>query len=170
MLFNKIKSHSVLSQFIHERCEENGICVELDSRIPKENVLTLKVDEFYNSLHLDNTPASPDCLIIVKCFNEGYSMTIVELKNIDSSSKGFVLDNLFEKFVTCFYDFICNRFSDILKIDYKRIQLYFVSKIEIYKRDASLKIKLLQSKPIIYNGKRYYIAARMPTPAIKPCY
>jgi len=77
---------------------------------------------------------------------------------------------LFEKFVTCFYDFICNRFSDILQIDYKRIQLYFVSKIEIYKRDASLKIKLLQSKPIIYNGKRYYIAARMPTPAIKPCY
>lgn len=173
MLLKKIKLHSVLSKFIQEKCEENGICVEIDNRIPKENILILKVDNYYNSLKLKYTPASPDCLIIVKCISQGYSLTIVELKDIDSS-KRFTIDNMTEKFQTCFDDFISKRFADILFIDYRKIQLFFVSEIELYKglynRDAGLRIKILQNKRFTFNGKKYYIEPKMPTPAIKPCY
>jgi len=169
MLFQKLKSHTILSNFIFDKCEENGICVNIDERIEKDNVLIIKPDEFYNSLNIGNRPASPDCMIIVRCANGGYSLTIVELKDIDTSSR-FEVKNMFEKFETCFNDFICNRFADVLHIEYKRIKLYFVSKIEIYKRDASLKIKILQSKTYSYNGKRFHIEPQMPVPAIKPCY
>ena len=169
MLIERIKKHSTLSKFVHPKCEDEGICVDIDNRILSDNVVVIKVDDYYNSLNLFETPASPDCLIILKCKNSGYAIYIVELKGI-KSTKRFTVKNMDEKFSTCIYDFICKKFKDLLDIDYKRINLYFVSNIKIYKRDAALSMKILQSRRFKYRNKKYFIEPKMPIPAIKPCY
>lgn len=169
MILDTIRNHQILSNYIEERCDEEGVCVEIDSRISKDNYVIIKVDDYYNSLNIAERPASPDCLIILECQNSGYAMYIVELKSIHSSS-GFEIKNMDEKFKTCLYDFISNKFSDVLEIDYKRIKLYFVSKIEIYRRDMGLKLKVLQNKRYKYHDKKCFIEPLMPIPAIKPCY
>ncbi len=168
MYLKKIKTHTVLSKLVRERCEEHGVCVLVDERIENEHFVVLKVDDFYNSLNVKIRPKSPDCLIIQKCNQSDYALTVAELKDISQASR-FELKHIYEKFETCFDDFIGKRFDDILKIEFKRVKLYFVSKIEIYKRDATLKLKLA-NKPFYYNGKKYYIEPQMPSPAIKPCY
>ncbi len=168
MLIEQIKEHDILSKYIIPRCEENNICVEIDQEIDSEDVLIIKVDAYYNSLRIARRPPSPDCMIILKCQNEEYLLTIAELKAIDSDSR-FDLNNMFAKFDTCINDFITVQFADVLDIDYKKINLFFVSRIEIYKRDAALKMKVLQNRPYTFHGKRFYIQPKMPTPAIKPC-
>ena len=151
MLLETIKKHSELSKFIHSKCEDEGICIDFDNRISQKDVLVIKVDDFYNNLKLSKVPASPDCLIVQKC-RFGFAIYIVELKGI-KSSKGFVVENMLEKFSTCIDDFICKRFKDVLEIDYKRIKLYFVSKIEIYKHgNRNLLCQILIHKSRLFWG------------------
>ena len=169
MLFEKIKKHKELSKLIIEKCEENKICVDIDEKIDRKNVLILKPDNFYKSLNIANTPKSVDCLLILRCKERGYSMTLAELKNINSPDYGFSVTDLYQKFETIFNDFIPIKFEGILDERYRRIELYFVSKINIYKRDAGLSLKLSQKK-FTFNGKKYFIKPQMPTPAVKPCY
>ncbi len=169
MTLDIIRKHQILSNYLKEECAEEGVCVEIDNRISKEDYVIIKVDDFYNDLNIAERPASPDCLIILKCQSSGYAMYIIELKSINSARR-FESKNIDEKFKTCLYDFISNRFSDILDIDYKRIKLYFVSNIEIYRRDMGLKLKVLQNKRYKYHNKKYFIEPLMPVPAIKPCY
>ena len=166
MLFRKIKEDAVLAKIICERCEDEGIGVEIDTRIASDDVLILKVDDFYNSLKLEKTPPSPDCFIIFRCQNGGYGLSVVELKN----TKEFELSNLIGKFETCFRDFMEIRFKNFFFRDYNRIDLYFVSKNEIYRRDEGLRMKFLMNKKFEFRNKTYTIKARMPTPAVKPCY
>ncbi len=168
MLIEKIKKDSKLKNYITDSCEDEGMSVGIADRITVEDAVVVKVDNYYNSLQLKDTPASPDCLIIIKCSNGGYALTIVELKGIESA-KRFEVHNMVEKFQTCLDDFMAKRFK-YLFIDYKRIRLYFVSEIEIYKRDLGLKLKVLQNKTFKYKNKKYHIEPRMPIPAVLPCY
>ncbi|MDF3076541.1 MAG: hypothetical protein K0S09_430 [Sphingobacteriaceae bacterium] len=167
-MFLKILADSTLNQFIEDSCCENGICVDFDESISKEDRLIIKVDKFYNSLKT-KVPASPDCLIIVKCKNSGYSLHIIELKNIHSS-QGFELLNVLEKYQTCLDDFVSVRFKELLMKDYKAVKLYFVSNLDIYKRDLGLKYELLINYRVSYKEKQYLIRPMLPTPAIKMCY
>ena len=165
MLFQKIKNDHILSKIICQTCEDQGIGVEIDPRIPSEDILILKVDDFYNSLNIKRPP-SPDCFIIFRCQNSGYGLAIVELKD----TKEFELSNLVGKFETCFRDFMEARFKNFFFRDYKRIDLYFVSKNEVFRRDEGLKMKFLMNKKFEFRNKIYTIKPRMPTPAVKPCY
>ncbi len=167
-MLDNIRNHKILSKYTTTKCEEKGVCVDIDNRISKDDYVIIKVDDYYNSFNPPR-PASPDCLVILKCKGSGYAMYIVELKSIHSS-RGFEIKNMDEKFKTCLYDFIGNKFRDMLDIDYKRIKLYFVSNIEIYRRDMGLKLKVLQGKRYKYRNKKYFIEPLMPVPAIKPCY
>ena len=167
MLFDRIRNDAVLSNFIRERCEDEGICVDIDPLILPEDCLILKVDDFYNSLNVEKRPPSPDCFILVRCKNGGFGLTIVELKN----TKEFDLSNLMGKFETCFRDFMEVRFKKFFFRDFKRIDLYFVSKNEIYRRDLGLRIKFLMDKKFEFRNQTYKIKPRMPpTSAVKPCY
>lgn len=168
-MIDRIKSDEVLSKFIKESCSENGVEATLDIRIEDDNVVIISVDDYYNSLGLAKTPPSPDCLVVIKCRNSGYSLTIIELKDI-SNSKGFDLQNMLLKFSTCIDDFIKVRFKDLLYHDFKSIKLYFVSGVELYKRDIGLKMDALINKKFEYNGKKYIIIPRMPNPNIGYCY
>jgi hypothetical protein len=168
-MIEKIYSTEVLKPFLHKTCCENDVSVTFDDDISENDYVIIKVDDYYNSLGLENTLPSPDCLIIRRCKHEGYGMTIVELKDIETSSR-FEVDNMIAKFTTCINDFISIRFKDILWKDYKDIKLYFVSNIEIYKRDMGLRLRTIMNVKFIYNDKKYMIQPKMPHPTIKNCY
>ena len=169
-MFENIKRNVNLREFIVDECCDNGICLELEDNIPDEDKLIIKVDDYYNAQHMgNNTPPSPDCLILIRCNDGGYSLHVAELKNI-KSSKGYDVKNMLGKFDTCFYDFIQSRFPELFNVDYKAVKLYFVSKIDVYSRDMGLSYDLLMAHRIRFNGKKLNIRAFMPTPKVKHCY
>ena len=115
-------------------------------------------------------PPSPDCFIIQRCAGtDKYGITIVELKGI-STSDGFKVENMKAKFETCFQEFMLKDFKNYFNRDFVRIQLYFVSEIEIYRREAGLKMKVLENIRFTFRGQKCSIKPYKPTPAIKPCY
>lgn len=168
-MLDRIKVHPELKDLIEETCCENEVCVEIDDSLRKEDYIILKVDKYYNGLNLEKTPASPDCLIVQRCEHQGFSITIVELKSI-YSSRAFTVDNLSEKFRTCLEDFMSKRFKAIFKKEYIRIELYFVSHVELYKRDLSLKMEALMNEKFNFEGRRLSIIPKMPVPVIRKCY
>jgi len=113
-LIENIYKNKSLAFFLSKECCENDVCVTFDVGISQDDYVVVKIDNYYNSLHLERTPASLDCLIIRECENGGYALTLVELKNITSSSR-FDLSNVIEKFETCFNDFIMKRFDDTVR-------------------------------------------------------
>lgn len=167
-MIRRINTHEVLNKFIVEECCENEICVTFHPDVLRGNYVIIKLDDFYNSLGLIETPPSLDCFIVRKCLMSDYGLTLVELKKI-SSSKGFDITNLKAKFQTCLEDFIQTRFKDLFYRDYKTIKLYFVSNIEIYKRDLGLKLDTLINVRFNYRGKKIMIEPRMPHPTITNC-
>lgn len=170
-MFQQIKDHPILSNFIIEKCEDEGLCIDFDEKVAKEDYLILKPDAYYNSLNIEKKPPSPDCFILLKCKSRGYALTIVEFKDITSTRSGaFELQNILAKYQSCLDDFVSDKFKDILFQDYKKIQLYFISNIEIYKRDLGLKMEALIESRITFNGKKHLIQAHKPSPAIKNCY
>lgn len=121
MLFNRIKNDAVLAQFIRDKCEDEGICVDIDERISHDKVLIIKVDDYYNSFNIEKRPPSPDCFILVQCethVNE-FCLTIAELKDTGR----FDFDNVEAKFLTCFNQFMRVDFKDYFNRDYAKIQL-----------------------------------------------
>ena len=165
-IIKEVLKNAELQPFLADSCQENDICVEIDNRIEKENFIIIKVDRYYNSLH-EEVPPSPDCLIIQTCDQNKFKISIVELKNIDSS-KHLKTENLIKKYETCLNDFISNSFKDILYKDYSVIKLYFISHIE--KRDYGLKISTIMNKRFSYKNKKYMIELQTPGFRIKPCY
>ena len=168
MLFERIKRDPVLAQFVRDKCEDEGVCVDIDKRISDDKVLIIKVDDYYNSLNIDKRPPSPDCFILVQCethINE-FCLTIAELKGTERLD----FDNVEGKFLTCFNQFMGIDFKNYFDRDFHKIQLLLVSKTEIYKRDLGLKMKVLINKKLTFRDKKYMITPKMPTPAVKPCY
>ena len=62
------------------------------------------------------------------------------------------------------------RFKDLLDKDYKSVKLYFVTNIEIYKRDLGLKLDTLINLRFNFRGKKLMIEARKPEPMITNCH
>ena len=168
MLITRIKGDAILSKFLSETCCENGICVTFDESVLPDSYVIIRVDQFYNSFNVKERPASVDCLIIRKCQNTGYGLTLVELKKI--STTNFELSNIKEKFDTTLFNFIKQRFSDLLDINYKEVKLYYVSQREIYKRDLGLKMEVLINFRFRFDEKNLMIKAFMPNPTLKNCY
>jgi hypothetical protein len=168
-MIQEIKNHAVLSKYIADSCCENDVCVSFDEGISADSYAIIKVDKFYNSLKIEKRPPSLDCLIVRKCINTGYGLTLIELKNIFNSD-GFKLENMKSKFETTLYDFIKTRFSNLLDVGYKDIKLFFVSNQEIYRRDLGLKMEILMETRFRFNNKTLMITPKMPNPTIKKCY
>jgi hypothetical protein len=166
-LFRRIRENQELQAIERATCEEHDVCVEIDDKIDKADIIILKVDDYYNSLNIEKRPKSPDCLILQRCLGGQYKLTIAELK--DSKDTTYVTE-VSEKFKTCLEDFMAIRFKDLLYRDYQELKLYLVSKVELYKRDLGPRMEVLISKRFEFRGKKYLIQPFMPNPAIKPCY
>jgi hypothetical protein len=170
MLLKKIKDDAVLSKYIREKCEENNICVEVDARVSREDYVILDVDKYYQSLN-QIVSRTPDCLFVQRCQGGGYALTIAELKKYNEAGR-FENEDI-GKFRTCFEDFMQVRFSDFFDRDFKRIQLFFVSRVDVFGSenvDKSRMMRLLLNARFDFRGKKYLIMPRKPIPAIKPCY
>lgn len=168
MLLERIRADEALSKFIIPECCENNISVSISEEIQDANLLILKIDDYYNSLNLERCPAAIDCLIIQKCEDNSYSLTLVELKNI-TSAKGFTSENMKEKFDTCLNDFMAKRFKNYFNRDYKSLRLYFLSNIEIYRRTLGLKLEILIQYSFNWRGRKFMIDPRMPVLEVKKC-
>ena len=169
MLIENIKSHEILNQFLVKECCENNISVTFHEDVARESYIIIKVDDYYNSLGIEKRPPSLDCLIIRRCVGTGFGLTLVELKDIHTG-QSFDFANMKAKFETCLDDFMQKRFKDLLFKDYKDIRLYFVSNIEIYKRDIGLKLETLMNIKFNYGEKKLMIQPRMPHPTITNCH
>jgi hypothetical protein len=119
---------------------------------------------------LKNKFSNKDFELTITSSNEDeYGKIVIYIKNISSSS-GFDIDNIVDKFRTCLDDFISHRFAELLFIDYKSIQLYFVTNIDKNRANTSLAFEAFINKKFKYNGKTYLISPRMPQPTIKKGY
>lgn len=165
----RIRNDETLAKYLSDDCEEEGVCVVFDDKVANDSYIIVKVDQYYNA-EVTKPPPSPDCLIVQQCAKvETYAITIVELKSI-SSSHNFTVDNMTGKFETCLNDFMEHRFKHYFNRDYVKIDLFFVSRIEKYKRDAGLRMRILTNKGFSFRGKRYMIRQHMSNHTIKPCY
>lgn len=183
MLLDKIRQDALLQRYncLKDTCEDEGICVTIDARIDKKDYVVIKVDDYYNNLTKEygfsDAPNAPDCLIVQQCQGKEYALTIVELKGVSELKrwrKGD-LEKILAKFQSCFTRFMVQDFPQYFDQDFKRIQLYFVSNVDLYKNKTKnanrlLKIELLMNKTFRFRGKRYYIRPYMPVPSVKPCY
>lgn len=168
----KIKDTEALKFFITGRCEENNIFVSMAGDIPEENYLVIKVDKYYNSLRLPDTPPSVDCLVLLKCTDSRYVLYLVELKKI-KRPRSFKIDNIRGKFKTTIDDFMSTRFRDIFhseKLDVKSLHLYFVTNLyKTPRKDTTRMDSLLAMKPFTFRGKNYQISHKLPNPLINKC-
>lgn len=173
-MINVIKKTEQLTPFITDKCEENQICVSMDYNIPKTNYVVIKVDQYYNSLRLPNTPPSLDCLITVRCTDDDYIIYLVELKNI-KSPKGFIVNNIYNKFKTTIEDFMEIKFKNIFhdpEFNIKKLHLYFVTDPYGKRRFTQGTTKmdsLLSRKPFQFQGKLFMLEHSLPNPMIKNC-
>ena len=181
MLIEIIKKNPILSLSLRPDCKEHDVCVEVDSSVSTEDYLIIDVDHYYKSLHLEKTPASPDCLIIQKCADNTFSIYVVELKDI-KAKESLPKENTREKFETCLNDFMRGRFRSIFyETEYEigRVALYLVTDLynQLSNADRQRKTKntkldallAMNTKPYYFHGKRYAIRHEWPNPLIKPC-
>ncbi len=178
MLIDLLKNDAVISQYLCKECSENDVSIEIDKDIESEDVLIIKIDNYYNKL-VHKPPPSPDCLIIQKCSKNNFIIYIVELKNIESP-KFFKIENIKQKFITCLDDFMSIRFAKYFhdeEPNYLNIHLIFISdpydfknipvkqeKMSGYKLDA-----LLAQRIPKYFNKYLYINHKIPNPKINNC-
>lgn len=168
-LIETIKSNSEIADFIKPKCEDGGICVEIDESVSNENYVIIKVDEFYNSLKIKSPPPSVDCLIVQLCSNGSYRVLLVELKNV-KQAKLIDNKNLTEKFRNTLFDFMSNRFKSIFDEHEFRTQLLLCAGRVNDELNKSLTLDfLLGLRPIKFRNKLMGIDGYPPTPTIKPC-
>lgn len=118
-MIESINNEAVLANLHRDLVEENGVNVVLDKdfyledeTLDRSMVSNLSVDTYYNSLGLQETPPSPDNLIVINRGKGKYCIYIVELKCV-SKMRSVKAENIKKKFETAINDFMSERFPHI---------------------------------------------------------
>lgn len=128
-MIQEIKSCKELIPYLRDRIEDENLEVGIEDNLREEQYAIIKVDDFYNSLHIAYPPKSIDFVVTVDCECFSYVLYLLELKNVNSPQKLNIRD-IQDKFHTTIYDFLTERFGYIFlndKYKYKAIKLYLVS-------------------------------------------
>lgn len=168
-ILRRIRENADLAPFIVTRCFEHGVGVELHESIDPNDVVIIKVDDYYNSVVKGALDPSPDCIIVQKCRRTNViRVTIVELKDYKYSSS-VKLKDVLAKFNTAMNDFMNVRFRDLFKpVD--EYALYLVTSSNHYrKRDIGVKYEALLNFPIRRNGRKYLIRPEYSLLKLKSC-
>ena len=156
-MISRIQNECRLKDCIRYEIEEiqpddgHKINVEVDKKLTHRDYVGIKVDDYYNGLHIGKTPKSVDFVVVVKNSRASFTMYIIEFKDV-SSQEGLKIRDIQDKFTTTINDFLSERFKDIFlddKYNYKDIQLYLVSdayglagKAESYEKYREIQEKL----------------------------
>lgn len=179
-MIDTLKNDAVISQYFCSECKENDVSIEIDKSIDKDDILIIKVDDYYNAnVPLATRPKSPDCLIIQRCSDNTYILYIVELKNI-KNREGFTVKGIEEKFITCLDDFMSGRFANYFhnySYNYKNINLFFISDPYGFKENPEKQMKMRGHKLDLlisiripkFFEKHLYIDHKIPNPKINNC-
>jgi len=170
-LIKKLQEDQSLNDFICPHCEDEGIIVKHTNEVDIEKILVIKVDDYYNSLHLKTPPPSIDCLIIQYCKETQYKVYLVELKNIKRITS-INKKNIEDKFDTTLFDFMSDRFRDHFFDENINLKLQLIlsagkvmdSTIKTHRLDFLLGLKLFR-----FQGKLIGINGVPPHPLIHPC-
>lgn len=178
MLIDLLRNDESIIRYICDECQENGIGINISNEVDKENLLIIKIDNYYN--HLVKDPdCSPDCLIIQRCGKNIFSICIVELRNV-KNSQGFKISEITKKFNTCLSDFMGIKFGNYFHnrlFDIKKIDLVFISdpygfkrkpNKQVYMRGHKLDMLMAQRIPKYFN-KHLYIKHHIPNPTLNKC-
>lgn len=119
-MIHQIKSNRRLLSYLCSEIEDEGIHVEIDERLAEDKYAIVKVDGFYNGLHLSVIPKSIDFLAAVDCECNAYVLYLLELKNV-KNPKFLIMKDIHEKYQNYEqYKEICDKINkrDSLKIDF----------------------------------------------------
>jgi hypothetical protein len=178
----KILQHEVLSKFICEDAKENDFGIDIDVSVKKEDILIIKIDDYYKSLNLALTPPSIDFIVIQRCSSNYYQVFLIEAKNIADKS-GFDPSQIEQKFKTTVNDFINSKFYEVF-CKYSTIKdwhLYFVSdpydlrefseKHPKYKKmmEESKLSYFLKLRPFKICGEIFLLKYKTPNPLVTIC-
>jgi len=182
-MISEIRNHSELKKILVEDCNENNVEATISANIDKADFVILKIDKYYNSLFLADTPKSVDCLIVLRCDDNTFRLFIIELKDIKNLA-GFSVKEIYQKFNTTLHNFLQERFNDIFFSNnyiIKDMKLLFVTDPlnlqnqtytmnQIKNRIQGTKIEiLLLMRPFKFGNKYYSISYEVPNPLIQNC-
>ena len=178
MLIESLKADAIISQYLCMECKENDISIDIDPTISANDIVIIKVDDYYNA-HLHPQPKSPDCLIVQRCSENNFMIYIVELRNI-KSQEGFTIKEIEAKFNTCLDDFMSQRFGQYFHHEsctYKNIKLFFISDPYDFKNFPGKQLKMRGHKLDLlmairiprYFDKYLFIDHKLPNPKINNC-
>lgn len=128
-MIQEIKSCKELIPYLRNKIEDEKIEVGIEDNLSEQQLAIIKVDDFYNDLHIASPPKSIDFVVAVDCECCSYVLYLLELKNVNSPKKLNIRD-IQEKFGTTISNFLTERFGYIFlndKYKYKDIKLYLVS-------------------------------------------
>lgn len=190
-MIHEIKECRELIPYLKEEIKDEGIEVGVEEGLVPEKMAAIKMDDYYNNLHVEMPPKSIDFLVVVDCECSWYALYLLELKNVNSPKKLSIKD-IQDKFETAIDNFMSARFEKIFlceRYKYKDIKLYLVSdayglngkygtfeeykKIQerrqkIQNRDSLRVDRNLGSKLYKFRGKIYKINYEIPpNPIIK---
>lgn len=128
-MIQAIKSCKELIPYLKDTIEDEGLEVSVEENLDDKRLAIIKVDNYYNDLHLTTPPKSIDFVVAVDCECSSYVLYLLELKNVNSPKLLNVKD-IHEKFEMTIQDFLSTRFKTIFLADkykYKDIKLYLIS-------------------------------------------
>lgn len=128
-MVHKIKGCKDLIPYLKNEIEDEGIKVEIDSKLNVNQLAILKVDDYYRGLHLKSTPKAIDFLVVVDCTCDWFMLYLLELKNV-KRPQFLNIREIHEKFKNTIEDFMSDRYGTIFlddKFKYREIKLYLVS-------------------------------------------
>lgn len=182
-MISEILNHSELKKIIVKCCSENNVEATISSNIDKADFVILKIDKYYTSLLLANTPKSVDCLIVLRCDDNTFMLFIIELRDIKNLA-GFSAKEIYQKFETTINNFLREKFSEFFfsdNYDIKDLKLLFITDPlniqnkkytlnQIKNRIQGTKIEiLLLMRPFKFGSRYYSISYEVPNPIIQNC-
>ncbi|NQV19151.1 MAG: hypothetical protein HQ534_11495 [Armatimonadetes bacterium] len=182
-MISVIRNHPVLKEIVVDSCIENNVGATISPNINKDDFIILKIDNYYNSLFLADTPKSVDCLIILRCEDNTFRLFIIELRDIKNLA-GFSVKEIYQKFKTTINDFLRERFNEFFfsdNYDIKDLKLLFITDPlnmqnrkytlnQIKNRTKGTKIEnLLLMRPFKFGNRYYSISYEVPNPIIQKC-
>ena len=85
-MIQMIKMNKAFANHLFWKIEDSGIHVEVDSKLTENEYVGIKVDNYYNGLHMARPPKAVDFVVAVDCECDWYALYILELKGVSKPS------------------------------------------------------------------------------------